>query len=88
MENVRVAILGGGDDELQILSEFHRTPGIEVIGIYDRDTRAVALEIAEKVLNEELNFEEYPRVLLLQCVRRRRQKQNMFYLICSYQHTH
>jgi len=47
VENVRVAILGGGDDELQILSEFHRTPGIEVIGIYDRDTRAVALEIAE-----------------------------------------
>jgi len=47
VKNLRVAILGGGDDELQILSEFHKTPGIEIIGIYDRDERAVALEIAE-----------------------------------------
>ena len=47
MDKVKVAILGGGDDELQILSEFHNTPGIEIIGVYDRDSRAVALEIAE-----------------------------------------
>lgn len=43
----KIAILGGGEEELNILSEFHRDPGIEIIGIYDRDKRAVALEIAE-----------------------------------------
>lgn len=46
-ETVRVAILGGGEEELNILSEFHRTPGVRVVGVYDRDPRAVALEIAE-----------------------------------------
>jgi putative methionine-R-sulfoxide reductase with GAF domain/GGDEF domain-containing protein len=43
----RIAILGGGEEELNILSEFHRTPGVAVIGVYDRDPHAVALEIAE-----------------------------------------
>lgn len=43
----KVAILGGGEEELNILSEFHRDPAIEIVGIYDRDHRAVALEIAE-----------------------------------------
>jgi len=43
----RLAILGGGEEELNLLSEFHRTAGIEIIGIYDRDPRALAMEIAE-----------------------------------------
>ncbi|MBN2069825.1 MAG: GAF domain-containing protein [Candidatus Krumholzibacteriota bacterium] len=42
-----IAILGGGEDELNILSEFHRNPGYKVIAVYDSDPRAVALEIAE-----------------------------------------
>jgi len=40
----RIAILGGGEEELNVLSEFHRTPGVVIVGIYDRDPRAVALE--------------------------------------------
>ena len=43
----QIAILGGGEEELNLLSEFHRTKGIEIIGIYDRDPRALAMEIAE-----------------------------------------
>jgi putative methionine-R-sulfoxide reductase with GAF domain len=43
----KIAILGGGEEELNVLSEFHRTPGIVIVGVYDRDPRAVALEIAE-----------------------------------------
>lgn len=43
----KIAILGGGEEELNILSEFHRTPGVSIVGVYDRDPRAVALEIAE-----------------------------------------
>ncbi|MDD3642890.1 MAG: GAF domain-containing protein [Candidatus Krumholzibacteria bacterium] len=43
----QVAILGGGEEELNILSELHRDPAIEIVGIYDRDRRAVAIEIAE-----------------------------------------
>ena len=43
----KIAILGGGEDELNVLSEFHRTPGVAIVGVYDRDARAVALEIAE-----------------------------------------
>ncbi len=44
---IKIAILGGGEDELSILSEFHRTPGHEIVAIYDRDPLAVAMEIAE-----------------------------------------
>lgn len=44
---IKIAILGGGEDELGILSEFHRTPGHEIVAIYDRDPLAVAMEIAE-----------------------------------------
>ncbi len=47
MEAAKIAILGGGEDELNILSEYHRDPGFEILGIYDRDSRAVAMEIAE-----------------------------------------
>jgi putative methionine-R-sulfoxide reductase with GAF domain/GGDEF domain-containing protein len=43
----QIAILGGGEEELNLLSEFHRTKGIEILGIYDRDPRALAMEIAE-----------------------------------------
>jgi len=43
----QIAILGGGEEELNLLSEFHRTKGIEIIGIYDRDPRELAMEIAE-----------------------------------------
>ncbi len=43
----KIAILGGGEDELNILSEYHRDPGFEILGIYDRDPRAVAMEVAE-----------------------------------------
>ncbi len=43
----KIAILGGGEDELSILSEFHRTPGHRIIAIYDTDPLAVAMEIAE-----------------------------------------
>ncbi|MBN1163469.1 MAG: GAF domain-containing protein, partial [Candidatus Krumholzibacteriota bacterium] len=42
-----IAILGGGEEELNILSEFHRNPGYNIIAIYDRDPMAVGLEIAE-----------------------------------------
>jgi GGDEF domain-containing protein len=44
---MKIAILGGGEEELNILSEFHRTPDVAIVGVYDRDPRAVALEIAE-----------------------------------------
>ncbi|MEN8209692.1 MAG: GAF domain-containing protein, partial [Candidatus Fermentibacteria bacterium] len=47
MEAAKIAILGGGEDELNILSEYHRDPGFEILGIYDRDPRAVAMEVAE-----------------------------------------
>lgn len=43
----KIAILGGGEEELNVLSEFHRTPEVSIVGIYDRDPRAVAVEIAE-----------------------------------------
>ena len=43
----RIAILGGGEEELSVLSEFHKTPGVEIVGVYDRDPRAVAIEISE-----------------------------------------
>lgn len=43
----KIAILGGGEEELNVLSEFHRTPGVSIVGVYDHDPRAVALEIAE-----------------------------------------
>jgi GAF domain-containing protein len=43
----KIAILGGGEEELNILSEFHRTPDVAVVAVYDRDPRSVALEIAE-----------------------------------------
>ena len=46
---IKIAILGGGEEELNILSEFHRSPGVTVVAVYDRDARAVALEIAEIV---------------------------------------
>ncbi|MFA4948760.1 MAG: hypothetical protein WC674_09695, partial [Candidatus Krumholzibacteriia bacterium] len=45
--SIKIAILGGGEEELNVLSEFHRTPDIAIIAVYDRDPRAVALEIAE-----------------------------------------
>ena len=47
MDTAKIAILGGGEDELNILSEYHRDPGFEILGIYDRDPRAVAMEVAE-----------------------------------------
>ena len=47
MKAAKIAILGGGEDELNILSEYHRDPGFEILGIYDRDPRAVAMEVAE-----------------------------------------
>jgi GAF domain-containing protein/GGDEF domain-containing protein len=45
--NITIAILGGGEEELNVLSEFHRAPGVSIVGVYDRDPRAVTLEIAE-----------------------------------------
>jgi GAF domain-containing protein/GGDEF domain-containing protein len=45
--SIKIAILGGGEEELNVLSEFHRTPDVAIIAVYDRDPRAVALEIAE-----------------------------------------
>ncbi len=47
VKSAKIAILGGGEDELNILSEYHRDSGFEIIGIYDRDPRAVAMEVAE-----------------------------------------
>jgi GGDEF domain-containing protein len=47
VEAAKIAILGGGEDELNILSEYHRDPSFDIIGIYDRDPRAVAMEVAE-----------------------------------------
>jgi GAF domain-containing protein/GGDEF domain-containing protein len=46
-KTTQIAILGGGEEELNLLSELHRTQGIEIVGIYDRDPRALAMEIAE-----------------------------------------
>ncbi len=43
----KIAILGGGEEELNILSEFHRNPTYDIIAIYDRDKMAVGLQIAE-----------------------------------------
>ncbi len=43
----KIAILGGGAEELNLLSEFHHTPGVVIVAIYDRDPRSVALEISE-----------------------------------------
>lgn len=43
----KIAILGGGEEELNIMSEFHRSSGYDIVAIYDRDPRAIALEIAE-----------------------------------------
>ncbi len=45
--SIKIAILGGGEEELNVLSEFHRTPDVSIVGVFDRDPRAVALEIAE-----------------------------------------
>ena len=47
VEAAKIAILGGGEDELNIRSEYHRDPGFDILGIYDRDPRAVAMEVAE-----------------------------------------
>jgi len=44
---IKIAILGGGEEELNVLSEFHRTPGVAIIAVYDRDPQAVAIGIAE-----------------------------------------
>jgi putative methionine-R-sulfoxide reductase with GAF domain len=46
-ESTKIAILGGGEEELNLLSEFHRTSEVDIVGIYDRDPRALAMEIAE-----------------------------------------
>lgn len=46
---IKIAILGGGEEELSILSEFHRIPDHEIVAIYDRDPLAVAMEIAEVI---------------------------------------
>ena len=46
-DSTSIAILGGGEEELNLLSEFHRTEDVDIVGIYDRDPRALAMEIAE-----------------------------------------
>ncbi len=46
-DSTKIAILGGGEEELNLLSEFHRTHDVDIVGIYDRDPRALAMEIAE-----------------------------------------
>jgi len=43
----KIAILGGGIEELSILSEFQRNPKYKITAVYDHDPYAVALEIAE-----------------------------------------
>jgi putative methionine-R-sulfoxide reductase with GAF domain/GGDEF domain-containing protein len=48
-EKLNIAILGGDQEELSILSECHRSEHVAVLGIYDLDSRAIALEIAEIV---------------------------------------
>lgn len=46
-EQTTIAILGGGLDELNIISEFHRNPEYRIAAVYDPDPQSVALEIAE-----------------------------------------
>ncbi|MCD6379659.1 hypothetical protein J7M07_04360 [bacterium] len=43
----RIAIIGGGEKELSILSQFHNLPGYSILGIYDWNKKALALGIAE-----------------------------------------
>ncbi len=47
MDPLKIAILGGGEEELNILSELHRSSRIDLVGVYDTNPKAVALEIAE-----------------------------------------
>jgi len=42
-----IAIIGGGEKELSVLSQFHDLPEYTVLGIYDRNDKALALGIAE-----------------------------------------
>ena len=43
----RIAIIGGGEKELAVLSQFHDHPEYTILGIYDRNDKALALGIAE-----------------------------------------
>lgn len=43
----KIALIGGGERELSVLSQFHKTPDFEVIGVYDPDINSVAIGLAE-----------------------------------------
>ncbi len=48
MSNIKkIAIIGGGEKELSVLSDFHGKADFEIIGVYDPDPRAVAINMAE-----------------------------------------
>jgi GAF domain-containing protein len=44
---IRFAVLGGGEAELNVFAELQKKPKIRVVGIYDSDPAAIGLEIAE-----------------------------------------
>jgi len=44
---VRWAIIGAQEQDLPVLSVLHSQQGVEVAVVYDRDRRAVGIEIAE-----------------------------------------
>lgn len=46
-DQIRYAVIGGGDDELSVFSELQKNPAIKIIGIYDPEPAAIGLEIAE-----------------------------------------
>jgi len=43
----RVALLGGGADELELLADLHAQQQVEIAGVYDPDPRAPAIGLAE-----------------------------------------
>jgi len=46
-KHIRCFLLGAQERDLYILGELHKAPGIEIVCVYDRDSAAVGMEIAE-----------------------------------------
>ncbi|MDZ7859944.1 MAG: GAF domain-containing protein [Candidatus Krumholzibacteriota bacterium] len=44
---MNIAIIGGGEKQLSVLSQFHELSDFYILGIYDTNKKALALEIAE-----------------------------------------
>ncbi|HMA77396.1 MAG TPA: GAF domain-containing protein [Candidatus Krumholzibacteriaceae bacterium] len=46
-KKVKIAIIGGGEKQLSVLSQFHELSEFNILGVYDTNKKALALEIAE-----------------------------------------